>query len=269
MLLKHTLLFIILSLSIVFGRMTLCGANNQTYPIPSTPGTITYSWSQSNKIDEQNTKKTLQKIKIPIVKIQKNRFELPWITEDKSIYRFVSRSTPLSDKDYEPSSLMSISWPYINEAGRRSSLRIDAKNALWELAQGFYNQFHEPLIVISWYRSAAYQQRLWNLGRCTDSLCAPPGHSEHQLGLAVDLFDATTEDDFLANGRYRKYVTWLQANAHLYGWHQSYQKWEAVDEYEVEPWHWRYIWVDMATRLKNLGWTYTEYVRFNDTMLGW
>jgi hypothetical protein len=25
----------------------------------------------------------------------------------------------------------------------------------------------------------------------------------------------------------------------------------------------------MATKLKNLWWTYTEYVRFNDTMLGW
>jgi hypothetical protein len=35
----------------------------------------------------------------------------------------------------------------------------------------------------------------------------------------------------------------------------------------VEPWHWRYLWVDMATRLHNLGWTYTEYIKFYESML--
>lgn len=188
---------------------------------------------------------------------------------DDDILRFVSRSVPLTDKMYAPSPLVSISGAYINEAWRVGYLRADARAALGDLAKAFYDEFGTRLVVISGYRSAAYQQRLWDLGRCTDSLCAPPGHSEHQLGLAIDIFDATTEDDFLANSRYMRYVSWTQANAHLYGWTQSYQKWEAIDGYEVEPWHWRYIGIDMATRLKNLRWTYTEYVRFQDNMFGW
>ncbi len=218
---------------------------------------------------ETSTGKLEDSVKKWPIQFLKKRFELPAVSDDASLLRFVSRSVPLSNKGYIPSPLASLSGTYINEAGRNSQLRKDARDALWALGQSFEKKFGEPLVVVSGYRSAAYQQRLWDLGRCSDSLCAPPGYSEHQLGLAVDLFDASTEKEFQTNPRYKRYVAWLQANAHLYGWHQSYQKWEAIDGYEVEPWHWRYIGIDMATRLKNLGWTYTEYVRFNDTMLGW
>lgn len=186
--------------------------------------------------------------------------------DDLSLLRFVSRYRSLSDIDYTPPNLESISGSYINEAGRKSYLRWEAKEALDTLAKAFYDQFGEPLTVVSGYRSAAYQKRLWDLGRCTDSLCAPPGFSEHQLGLAIDVFDASTEKDFEANKRYKKYIAWLKSNAHLYGWTQSYQKWVAIDTYQVEPWHWRFIGVPMATRLKELWWSYAEYVNFQETL---
>ena len=138
--------------------------------------------------------------------------------------RFVSRTTPLTDINYAPNDLVSIAGSLINEAGRSSLLRKEARDTLWNLAEGFEKKFNTPLTVISGYRSAAYQQRLWDLGRCRDSLCAPPGYSEHQLGLAVDLFDATTEKEFYTNPTLRKYIKWLQENAYKYGWTQSYQK---------------------------------------------
>ncbi len=136
----------------------------------------------------------------------------------------MSRTTPLSNRSYAPTDLMSISGSLINQAGRNSVLRKEARDTLWDMAEGFQSQFDIPLTVVSGYRSAAYQQRLWDLGRCTDSLCAPPGYSEHQLGLAVDLFDASTEKEFSTNPTLRKYITWLKKNAHRYGWTQSYQK---------------------------------------------
>ncbi len=149
---------------------------------------------------------------------------LPVFYDDSSILRFVSRTTPLSDRNYAPSDLVSISGSLINEAGRNSQLRREARDALWNMASGFVYDIGIPLTVISGYRSATYQQRLWDLGRCSDSLCAPPGYSEHQLGLAVDLFDASSEKEFTNNPTYRKYVTWLENNAYQYGWTQSYQK---------------------------------------------
>ncbi len=138
-------------------------------------------------------------------------------------------------------------------AGRSGlKLRKEARDSLWILATDFEKRYGTPLTVISTYRSAAYQQRMWDLGKCTDSLCAPPGYSEHQLGLAMDVFDATTERDYEENQNYRRYIAWFKNNAHRYGWTQSYQKGESIDNYEVEPWHWRYIGVDMATKLRNL-----------------
>jgi LAS superfamily LD-carboxypeptidase LdcB len=194
------------------------GASGDARPEPQPiPGAIQFAKTESATGTKDEAKKT------PKIFIKK-RFQPQEAYVDTSLLRFVSRTTPLTDKGYIPKPLVTISGSHINQAGRNSQLRQDARDALWELAQAFEKEFGEPLVVISGYRSAAYQQRLWDLGRCTDSLCAPPGYSEHQLGLAVDLFDATTEDDFLANGRYKKYVAWLQANAHLYGWHQSYQK---------------------------------------------
>ncbi len=198
----------------------------------------------------------------------KSAVRLPLFYDDESLYRFVSRSTPLSSSAYAPEDLVSVSGANIDEAGRHSLIRSDAKNALLELASAYEQEFHTPLVVVSAYRSAVYQKRLWDLGRCTDSLCAPPGYSEHQLGLAVDLFDASTLRDFESNKKYKSYIRWLQKNAHLYGWTQSYQKWEAVDEYEIEPWHWRYIGPDMAMRLHRLGWSYTEFVRFQESIQG-
>jgi LAS superfamily LD-carboxypeptidase LdcB len=184
------------------------------------------------------------------------------LVDDASISRFVSRRIALTERSYAPDDLLSISGTSIDQAGRAVYLRSEAADALSRMARDFERRFSSPLTVISGYRSADYQQRLWDLGKCRDSLCAPPGHSEHQLGLAIDVFDATTAWDYQTNQRYRTYISWMQKNAHLYGWNQSYQRGMDLDGYEIEPWHWRYLGIDLATRLYTLGWNYTEYVEF-------
>lgn len=188
--------------------------------------------------------------------------------EDSSLFRFVGRNTPLTSRDYRPENIVAISGAHIEEAGRIGYIRSDAKTSLLEMAEAFELHFGVPLVVISGYRSADYQQRLWDLWRCSDSLCAPPGYSEHQLGLAIDIFEATNEQDYKANKRQTSYIDWMKKNGHFYWWTQSYQKWEKIDGYQVEPWHWRYVGKEMATRLKRLDWTLTEYVRFQEAIQG-
>jgi len=61
------------------------------------------------------------------------------------------------------------------------------------------------------------------------------------MGLAVDIFDASTRQEFLANSLYKKYLEWMKENAHKYGFHNSYQKGLEIDGYDIEPWHWRYL----------------------------
>jgi D-alanyl-D-alanine carboxypeptidase len=64
---------------------------------------------------------------------------------------------------------------------------------------------------------------------------ALPGHSEHQLGTAVDF----ARD----GGAYE----WLAANASAYGFVASYA--QGANCYEYEPWHYRYVGVDLAARV--------------------
>lgn len=180
---------------------------------------------------------------------------------DESILRFVSPDYPLSNISYRPSDLVSLSGANINEAGRVSQIRAIAKPSVLAMAKDFSEHFGEPLIAISAFRSAEYQQRLWDLGRCDDgAFCAKPGRSEHQLGLGVDFFDATSETQYLSNPRYKAFYEWMKDNAYRYGWTQSYKHGPEVDGYEIEPWHWRYIGVDMATELHRLDMSYTRFL---------
>lgn len=160
--------------------------------------------------------------------------------------------------------MVSIQGDFINQAGRSSRTRADVKPHLDALAAHFYKDFQEPIVIISGFRSAAYQQRIWDLGRCDDgAFCAPPGNSEHQLGITFDFFDAVNETQYNTVARYRNYVKWMRKNAHKYGFTESYQNGPLIDNYEKEPWHWRYIGVDMATQLHNLGFSYTQYIKIH------
>jgi D-alanyl-D-alanine carboxypeptidase len=57
----------------------------------------------------------------------------------------------------------------------------------------------------------------------------------------------------------KKYYKWLDENAYKYGFHNTYQKWLEIDWYEIEPWHWRYMWVELATYLKDNNLTIAEF----------
>jgi hypothetical protein len=84
--------------------------------------------------------------------------------EDTDLAIFTSRYIWLSDKNYIPLDLVSIEdLSHIEEAGRKSKLRREAHDALWFLGKAFEDEFGIPLVVISGYRSAEYQKRMWDL----------------------------------------------------------------------------------------------------------
>ena len=89
---------------------------------------------------------------------------------------------------------------------------------------------------------------------------AVPGTSEHQLGLAVDLMDTAYPylDDYQANTAGQK---WLMEHCHEYGFILRYP----VGTTEItgiifEPWHYRYVGVEIAQEITNLGITLEEYL---------
>ncbi|USN57561.1 MAG: D-alanyl-D-alanine carboxypeptidase family protein [Candidatus Peribacteria bacterium] len=112
-------------------------------------------------------------------------------------------------------------------------------------------------MVISAYRSHNYQQNLINQFG-DGNLRALPGHSEHQLGLAIDIMglsNAHMEGDGDASRIYQRLV----GHGHEYGRHNSYQNGLTVDGYYVEKRHRRYLGVPFATLLKTKNQTLTQY----------
>ena len=88
-----------------------------------------------------------------------------------------------------------------------------------------------------------------------DTYSARAGHSEHQTGLA---FDVGKIDDNYGN---TKEGVWLKNNAHIYGFIIRYPKGkEHITGYKYEPWHIRYLGVDIATKVYNKGVTLEEYL---------
>lgn len=85
----------------------------------------------------------------------------------------------------------------------------------------------------------------------------PPGCSEHNLGLAMDI--CGTDDDF----KYTDEYEWLQQHAHEYGFIERYTE----DKQDItgiipEPWHWRFVGVSHATKIKNAGICLEEYYQY-------
>lgn len=84
-----------------------------------------------------------------------------------------------------------------------------------------------------------------------------PRTSEHNLGLAVDFnyvdysFDETQG------------FQWLEENAQNYGFILRYQKEkEEITKVDYEPWHWRYVGQEHASKMNELGMCLEEYVEY-------
>ena len=83
----------------------------------------------------------------------------------------------------------------------------------------------------------------------------PPGTSEHNLGLAMDI--CNTRDDFANTKEFK----WLTENAHKYGFILRYTAdKQSITGIVPEPWHWRFVGVEYAEDIKNSGLCLEEYL---------
>jgi D-alanyl-D-alanine carboxypeptidase len=126
-----------------------------------------------------------------------------------------------------------------------------------------------PIDLTSGYRSYASQRVTYDLyvkalGRYGGLLrAARPGHSEHQLGTAIDVRAARgPAPDAYPDWTTTKTGAWLRDNAWRYGWLMSYPRDTSpgITCYQYEPWHYRYVGRDMAVAVRASGLTLREYL---------
>jgi zinc D-Ala-D-Ala carboxypeptidase len=125
----------------------------------------------------------------------------------------------------------------------------NAQGALTELMAAARGAGH-VLKIASAYRSYRDQARVFKTTK-EPGRAARPGHSEHQLGTAVDLRLPTTAA-----------IDWLAANAPSFGFALSYPHGkQRLTGYRPEPWHVRYVGRELAEVIHASGGTVEEALR--------
>ncbi|HCT63418.1 MAG TPA: hypothetical protein DIC19_04895 [Erysipelotrichaceae bacterium] len=119
------------------------------------------------------------------------------------------------------------------------------------------------IVGISGYRSyqtqaSLYQRYVNEDGKqVADTYSARAGHSEHQTGLAIDV---ASNDPNILTFEQSKSFDWMIEHAHEYGFILRYPKGkEQITGYKYEPWHYRYVGIDVASELIKSGMTFDEY----------
>ena len=162
--------------------------------------------------------------------------------------------------EFEPDDLETISNGC--NGGGNPTLRHDARVQFENLCNDA-KKLGLNIHSVSAYRSYATQVRVYNSkvqnrGQAVaDTISARPGNSEHQTGLTLDVNQTSSE--FAKTNEY----TWLQNNAYKYGFIERYPKDDVkITGYDWEPWHYRYIGIEEATKLHEEGITFDEYYAY-------
>ncbi len=177
---------------------------------------------------------------------------------DGSLQKYVDSKIPFSKKSYVPSDMRRLSRSYISDTKWDAQMRTEAADHFESLAQDFYWEFKEKIVVVSSYRSYTYQAGI-KAGGCPDNLCAKAWYSEHQSWLTADLWSASSDSYWKNSPRLMTFYSWLDIHAYKYGFTNSYKNGIWIDGYDIEPWHWRYVWLPLATKLHENQETFAEY----------
>jgi len=140
--------------------------------------------------------------------------------------------------------------------GGHLTMRTEAAEHFGKMRDEMISQGLRVHVVVT-YRSYQTQTNTYNnavstFGRVNaDVSFARPGHSEHQTGLSVDILH-TGGFQYMQHSGYEKTkeFEWLKQNGHRYGFILRYPgEYRDVHGFIFEPWHWRYVGVDIATAM--------------------
>ena len=174
----------------------------------------------------------------------------------------VNRQYMVSDA-YEPEDLTEAQVP-----GRVRQMRAEAATALEEMYAACKEETGAQLISVSGYRSYKKQNNLYKAklqrvngkDELAQEYVAPPGASEHHLGLAMDIGQQskpTLNEKFAET----EGGIWTRENCWRFGFILRYgAEWEDVTGYKYEPWHFRYVGKELAKEIHDAGVPYETWL---------
>lgn len=179
--------------------------------------------------------------------------------------KLINRENLLAE-DYEPNDLVRVSTK--TATSQEIFVRKATEDALIELFKAAESA-NIKLFVKSGYRSYStqktmYRNRLSSMNGVDDKIVAPPGSSEHQSGLAVDIINV----DFLGDKRMTQAFgktnegKWLVENCAKFGFILRYPKEkENITNIFYEPWHLRYVGTEISNYVMKNDLTHEEFTQ--------
>lgn len=200
--------------------------------------------------DEQNKNNSFQeqigKISSTVGTLEKIKNTDPQLLQKYSKVYFLN-------ENYIPSKLTLIDPKYTD----KKELYIHA--GVWpHLKQMFMDAADDgiDLKIVSAYRSFSEQAAVktgykFLYGSGANKFSADQGYSEHQLGTTVDVDTASSTATLKTTFEKTKAYEWLTKNGYKYGFILSYPKQNTY--YQFEPWHWRFVGIELAKKLHDDG----------------
>ena len=183
------------------------------------------------------------------------------IDDPASIWVVVNKTRPVNPVGFVPPDLVDVpvqhTWAPM--------LRREASDAVVRIFQAAKDEAGLTLASNSAYRSYDSQVSVYNGDvaahgqQFADTDTARPGYSEHQTGLAIDIGAASGNCSLDPCFGGTPEGQWLAANAWRFGFLLRYPADKVpVTGYAFEPWHFRYIGVDLAAEMHKAGITTLE-----------
>lgn len=167
----------------------------------------------------------------------------------------VDREHPLPP-GYAPPDLVSLQAYGVPTLGADALLRREAAVHVADLVAAAARD-GEELVVASAYRSYVDQQASkakWAAyygDSGAGGMSADPGHSQHQLGTAVDFTNAAANYEIWQGFGQTSASDWLMRNAPDHGFVLAYPLGrEKETGYQWEPWHYRYVGEENVERMR-------------------
>ncbi|MEG0077694.1 M15 family metallopeptidase [Anaerorhabdus sp.] len=195
-----------------------------------------------------------------------NSYKVPYETTkpvvNQGSYDMLVNKTYYLDGSFAPPQLQDLSIQYAS-----TGLQLDAPAAegLKALCEGA-REMGLRIFASSSYRSYDNQQALYDRyvkrdgQEDADTYSARAGFSEHQTGLTVDLSALDEDGKAVATFGESDEFLWTSQNCQKFGWILRFPEGkESITGYQYEPWHYRYLGVDLAQKVVDSKLTYDEY----------
>lgn len=220
---------------------------------------ITVATEQVKKEEQKQLEETKKELDALKEEKDEGTTVLPWNLV------LVNEDHPM-EEGYEPALAQLQGESYVDER------IVDAARQMLEDAE----EAGMNLVLCSAYRSVKRQENVfnesmqdrmsqgmtyWEAYVDTSKSVANPGKSEHALGLALDLI-SNQYMELDKKQETTKEAKWLKENCHKYGFILRYPP-EKMDITGIiyEPWHYRYVGVEVATEIMESGLTLEEYLQ--------